>query len=235
VLNYEQSMSVGAVQKGRGTANTILMIQVPHDGVAGVTPWIAGGGSTLRGVPEKHSIAPFVLSTDRDGKVIQRKGKRGTYALMTDGSVRFMDQNVSDDVFKAMCTVSGPAPEKFNLDADENTPLDPDPKAPPKATKTIKLPAKAPVKTEPAKEEKKADDDKKPAATKAAEEKKAASKEELKAPPAAEQKTPASDEKKALPGDEQKTSWAPPHRPETRLGAEVVAWRVALPGAANRS
>jgi len=132
-----------------------MMIQVPHDGPGGVTPWIAGGGATLRGVPEKNSIAPFVLSTDRTGKVIQHQGKRGTYVLMTDGSVRFVDQNVSDDVFKAMCTLGGPAPEDFALDKNSSTPLIPAPKkkdAPPPDTRVAKEPAKGETPEKAAKE-----------------------------------------------------------------------------------
>jgi hypothetical protein len=171
VMGYEQSLSVAEVQKGRGAANTILMIQVPHDGVAGVTAWIAGGGSTLRGVPEKNSIAPFVLSKDRTNQIIRHQGKRGTFALMTDGSVRFIDQTVSDDVFKAMCTVTGPAPEKFNLDRDGSTPLVPDPnaktlksagKAAPPAPKKTAVP---PVEKKPNAEEKKAPAENKKAAS----------------------------------------------------------------------
>jgi hypothetical protein len=60
---------------------------------------MAGGGSTIMGVPETGSVRPFV-STQRDGK-------RGTYALMADGSVRWISENISDDVFKALCTVKG--------------------------------------------------------------------------------------------------------------------------------
>jgi hypothetical protein len=121
VLGYEKSRSLEVIQQNRGLANTILLLQVPHDGPVGVTPWMAGGGSTLRGVPEKNSVAPFVLTTDRDGKPITHNGKRGTYALMTDGSVRFIDQSVSDEVFKAMCTVKGPAPA--DLEKNEWAPL----------------------------------------------------------------------------------------------------------------
>jgi hypothetical protein len=83
---------------------------VPYDGPASVTPWMAGGGSTVRHVPAKNSLDPF-LSTDANGL-------RGTYALMTDGSVRYLKAGVSDAVFKAMCTVDGPTPAEFDLDSD---------------------------------------------------------------------------------------------------------------------
>ena len=125
VLGYDESISLDEVGKGRGTSNTILMIQVPHDGVTGVSPWIAGGGATLRGVPEKNSIAPFLLSKDRNGNAIHHQNKRGTYVLMTDGSVRFVDENVSDDVFKAMATVGDPATPKIDLNKVPNTQLIP--------------------------------------------------------------------------------------------------------------
>jgi hypothetical protein len=149
VLGYDESAKLTDIS--RGQANTILMIQVPHDGVTGVSPWIAGGGATLRGVPEKNSIAPFVLTTDRNGKPIQNNGKRGTYALMSDGSVRFIDQNVSDDVFKAMATMNGPNPEGFNLEKNEHTPLVPAPDA--KVAPAPKQPEKKiePKKVEPEK------------------------------------------------------------------------------------
>ena len=125
VLGYDESLSLDEVGKGRGTSNTILMIQVPHDGVTGVSPWIAGGGATHRGVPEKNSIAPFLLSKDRNGNAIHHQNKRGTYVLMTDGSVRFVDENVSDDVFKAMATVGDPTTPKIDLNKVPNTQLIP--------------------------------------------------------------------------------------------------------------
>jgi hypothetical protein len=96
-----------------GLSNTVLLAQVPWDkGQFPLTthqrPWIAGGGSTVQGVPEKRSVQPFV-STQHDGK-------KGTYVLMVDGSVRFVSEKISDDVFKAMCTVNGA--EKVALDRD---------------------------------------------------------------------------------------------------------------------
>jgi hypothetical protein len=124
ILGYDKSATIAELQRGHGTANTILMVQVPHDGLTGVSPWIAGGGSTLRGVPETNSIAPFVLTTDKTGKAITYKGHNGTYAVMADGSVRFVDAKISDAVFKAMCTVQGAAPAQ---DIFADAPLVPDP------------------------------------------------------------------------------------------------------------
>ena len=159
VLSYDGSATLDEIREGRGLANTILMIQVPHDGVTGVSPWIAGGGATLRGVPEKKSIAPFILTTDKNNKPIQQDKKNGTYVLMTDGSVRFIDQSVSDDVFKAIATITGPAPADFDLNKNPNTPL-----VAPLGDKSVKKPVeKAPVKTEP--EKKPAESDKQPVKT----------------------------------------------------------------------
>jgi hypothetical protein len=116
IFSYDGSATMEEVRKGRGQSNTIMMIQIPP--TAYISPWLAGGGATVRGVPEKNSVAPFVFATDRN--------KRGTYAMMADGSVRYIDQTISDEVFKAMCTVHGPAPANMDLDNDPNTPLVPE-------------------------------------------------------------------------------------------------------------
>ncbi|MBI3411281.1 MAG: DUF1559 domain-containing protein [Planctomycetes bacterium] len=123
ILGYDKSATLDEIRNGHGLSSTILLIQVPHDGLVGATPWMAGGGSTLRGVPETKSISPFVLSTDKFGKPIVNNGKRGTYASFPDGSVRWIGANISDEVFKAMCTLKGPLPDNFDLDRDDNTPL----------------------------------------------------------------------------------------------------------------
>jgi hypothetical protein len=117
VFGYERGASLDEIRKGRGQSNVIVMIRVPYDGPAGVTPWMAGGGSTVRSVPEKDSVEPF-LSTEKDGS-------RGTYALMADGSVRYIKKGISDAAFKAMVTVRGPAPA--NIDLDKEAPLVPGP------------------------------------------------------------------------------------------------------------
>ena len=79
-----------------GVSNTIMMAQVPP---THKRPWLAGGGSTVEGVLEKDSIRPFVSP--------QPDGKRSTLVVMADGSVRFISENISDDVFKALCTIQG--------------------------------------------------------------------------------------------------------------------------------
>jgi hypothetical protein len=82
-----------------------MIIQVPADYKAS---WMAGGGSTIRGVAEADSVRPFVCTT--------YNGKRGTYAIMANGDVRFIPETISDANFKALCTIAGG--EKIdNLDA----------------------------------------------------------------------------------------------------------------------
>lgn len=115
VMSYDKGLPLEEVRQGHGLGNTILMLEVPHDNLVGVNPWMAGGGSTLRGVPEKNSVAPFIPSgTRKDGR------PRGTYALMADGSVRYIDQNVADEVFKAMATAKRPLPDGFDPDASDS-------------------------------------------------------------------------------------------------------------------
>jgi hypothetical protein len=154
ILSYDLSRGLKEVQDNRGLANTILLMQVPHDGPAEVTPWIAGGGSTLQGVPEKNSIAPFLLTTDKNGKQIQYNGKSGSFAAMADGSVRFIDGKISDEAFKALCVVKGPGAGKAKDDLTDWAPVVPPPKV---EVKEVKKVEKEPVKKEekePVKKEK---------------------------------------------------------------------------------
>jgi hypothetical protein len=110
VIGYNRMTSLEEIQKNHGLSNTAVVIQVPFDGPAGVTPWMAGGGSTVRGVPEKNSVKPFVATT--------YNGKRGTYLLMADSTVRFVSEDIKDEVFKALVTVKGPMPDFFDIDRD---------------------------------------------------------------------------------------------------------------------
>jgi hypothetical protein len=76
-----------------GTANTIMIIGVAPNYQR---PWIAGGGATIMGAPEQRSVRPFIV-----------RAQKGTHVVMLDGSVRFIAENISDDVFKALCTIKG--------------------------------------------------------------------------------------------------------------------------------
>ena len=96
IFGYNRQAKFADVVAGDGLANTIFMIQVPPNVQR---PWIRGGGATVQGVPETGSIKPFVS--------VSKDGKRGTHVLMADGSIRFISETVSDDVFKALATYKG--------------------------------------------------------------------------------------------------------------------------------
>ncbi|MDY3559765.1 DUF1559 domain-containing protein [Gemmata sp. JC673] len=78
-----------------GLANTIYLMQTPP-GLQ--QPWIAGGGATVRGFNEDDPMAGFQHANG---------GKPGTYALMGDGSVRFVPANVNKKVLLALGTRAG--------------------------------------------------------------------------------------------------------------------------------
>jgi hypothetical protein len=94
VFGYERSTPFQAITDGM--ANTIFMIQAPPNVPR---PWIRGGGSTVQGVPLTKSIKPFVSE--------QPDARFGTFALMCDGSVRFIGADISDEVFQALITYKG--------------------------------------------------------------------------------------------------------------------------------
>jgi Protein of unknown function (DUF1559) len=103
IFGNDRDTKLEDVQKGDGLSNTILMIQVAPNLQR---PWIRGGGSTVQGVTETNSVKPFV--TLQDG------GKFGTYAVMADGSVRFIASTIDDEAFKALATYKGG--EKVDID-----------------------------------------------------------------------------------------------------------------------
>ncbi len=81
-----------------GLANTIYLLQVkPEDR----QPWISGGGATVRGVDDKAAdpLDDFAHKAP--------DGRRGTYALMADGSVRWLPKGIKPEVFKGMVTRAG--------------------------------------------------------------------------------------------------------------------------------
>jgi hypothetical protein len=98
-----------------GLANTIYLLQTPP---AMQQPWIAGGGATIRGFDESDPMAAFKYN---------HGGKQGTYALMGDGSVRFIPANINPKVLVAMGTRAG---GESLADVDSNAPVVPPPKPP---------------------------------------------------------------------------------------------------------
>ena len=110
IFGYDRQTALRDITDG--AANTILMAQVPP---LVKRPWLAGGGATVVGVPEKNSIKPFVS--------VQGNGKKGTLVVMADGSVRFISEGVSDEVFKALVTIKGNESVILNREAPKVEPL----------------------------------------------------------------------------------------------------------------
>jgi hypothetical protein len=106
-FGFNRNLALQAIINGRGLSNTAIMIQLPPDSEAGMAPWIAGGGSTVRSIPEsepgKKSIDPFVG---------QHGNKKGTFVVMGDGSIKFVSSDISDKVLQDMCTI-GPKSAEF--------------------------------------------------------------------------------------------------------------------------
>jgi len=150
IFGYDRVTKVADITDG--LASTIALIQVPS---AFKNPWLAGGGSTVRGCPETGCVKPFVSE--------QPDGRKGTIAVMADGAVRFIPDNIPDEVFKAMCTIKGA--EK--VDVDKYTTLVPLPAEKAEADSAAEAapaaappPPKAEEKKEPAKKDAKKEKDK---------------------------------------------------------------------------
>jgi hypothetical protein len=148
IFGYDRITNLADIKDG--PASTIAVIQVPAEYR---TPWMAGGGSTIRGVPDTDSIRPFVCAT--------YNGQRGTFAIMADGRVRFLAETISDKDFQALCTIAGgetvdldkvapevPAPQQSELKTkvpEGNEPAKDEPKAPPVTVPPVKEETKPPV------------------------------------------------------------------------------------------
>jgi flagellar basal body-associated protein FliL len=81
----------------RGLDKTIALLQVPAEEL---TPWLAGGGATVRGVSDgPDAVKPFVCT--------EYQGKRGTFAVMGDGKVRFIPETIDPKIFRTLCLITG--------------------------------------------------------------------------------------------------------------------------------
>jgi hypothetical protein len=129
VFHYDWQSSLEDLPKPE---YTIAILQVPYSDFK--MPWIAGGGSTVRGVDPDTGIEPFVCEshTYKDGSV-----KAGTYAIMANGDLRFIPKDIPKDVFLKMCSIT--QAEKID-NLDDFTLLLP----PPKVEKKPELPSVPP-------------------------------------------------------------------------------------------
>jgi hypothetical protein len=95
IFGYDRETKADDIRDGR--EQTILLLQVPPEPKS---PWIAGGGSTVRGIStDLDCVQPFVST--------KHQGKDGTFAIMADGKVRFIPATIDPKTFQAMCTIAG--------------------------------------------------------------------------------------------------------------------------------
>ncbi len=135
VFGYDRETKKADIKDG--LEQTIVLIQVPPEPKA---PWIAGGGSTVRGVSEDADcVKPFVCT--------EYQGKRGTFAIMADGKVRFIPATINPKTFQAMCTIAGG--DKIR-DLEKVAPEVPLPEDQPEVELKAEQPAQKPGQTPPA-------------------------------------------------------------------------------------
>jgi hypothetical protein len=110
ITGYEWGSKVEEVTDG--LENTIYLMQTPP-GLP--QPWLAGGGATIRGLDEKDPMKGFRHTHGTPD------GKPGTFALMGDGSVRFIPGDIDPKHLLAMATPAGG--EKIADRLDNDAPL----------------------------------------------------------------------------------------------------------------
>jgi hypothetical protein len=98
IFGYDRITKLADIKDG--PENTIALLMVP---LTSKTPWLAGGGSTVRGVSDDEKdgdvVLPFVCG--------QYEGQEGTFAIMADFKVRFIPKDIRPAMFRAMCTIAG--------------------------------------------------------------------------------------------------------------------------------
>jgi hypothetical protein len=94
ISGYDWGSEVGEVTDG--LENTIYLMQVPPEFSR---PWAAGGGATVVGLDPEKPMDAF--------KHQRPDGKWGTYAIMGDGTVRWIPAEIDAKVLLAMATRAG--------------------------------------------------------------------------------------------------------------------------------
>jgi hypothetical protein len=101
IFGYDRVTKLDDIPKDR-LDKVIALIQVPADTVS---PWIAGGGATLRGVSDDakdNPLEPFLSE-------FPAMKDRGTFAIMADGRVRYIsEKKVKAALFRSMCQINAP-------------------------------------------------------------------------------------------------------------------------------
>jgi len=94
VFGYDEIARPAAITDG--TSQTIMIVGSGRL----ASPWLMGGGATIRGAREP-------LFDPVSGLGTQGLSGGGTLAVMADGSVRQISSSIDPAVFKAMCTIHG--------------------------------------------------------------------------------------------------------------------------------
>jgi hypothetical protein len=94
VFGYREVARPGEIADG--TSHTIMLVGSGRL----ASPWLLGGGATIRGAREPH-FDPI------SGLGMQGLSGGGTLVVMADGSVRHVAPGIDPAVFKAMCTIHG--------------------------------------------------------------------------------------------------------------------------------
>jgi hypothetical protein len=101
VFGYDRATKLADIKDG--PENTIAVLQVPSTSQG---PWIAGGGSTVRGIPAgANPLEAFVVGEIENPTT--KKKEPGTFAIMADGRVRFIPASMKPETFRALCTIAG--------------------------------------------------------------------------------------------------------------------------------
>jgi hypothetical protein len=94
IFGYDEIARPAAITDG--ASQTIMIVGSGRL----ASPWLMGGGATIRGAREP-------LFDPVSGLGTQGLSGGGTLAVMADGSVRQISSSIDPAVFKAMCTIHG--------------------------------------------------------------------------------------------------------------------------------
>jgi uncharacterized protein (TIGR03067 family) len=108
IFGWDRVTRKDDVKDGLDKTIALLLVRGEHK-----APWLAGGGATVRSISDNDEdgkpIAPFVCTTypGKPDAPSKFDGKRGTIAIMADGKVRFIPEDIPAATLRALCTIAG--------------------------------------------------------------------------------------------------------------------------------